>query len=171
MKKLHPRAVWLFFVKWFSTFLGVFISIVVFIEIIMYGILEGGNINDLINFLKVTLKIGLLVVLFGIIFSYIWARLSYHFYRYEFTDKEFKQEYGVIIKHYIFIPYERIQNIDIHRGILERILGLSNLYFQTAGAGGVLSAEGKLPGLSKEEAEKLKEETISKITQLKNQGL
>lgn len=99
-------------------------------------------------------------------FSYGWAKLSYNAYKYQLAEDAFKKEHGVIWKKYVSIPYERIQNIDIHRGILARILGLSDLMIQTAGyAGGYgrgigREPEGRLPGLSKEKAEQLRDELI-----------
>ena len=62
-----------------------------------------------------------------LILCFIWAKLTYRFYRYESTDLGFRKESGVIYKKYVTIPYDRIQNVDIYRGILARILGLSDL--------------------------------------------
>ena len=39
----------------------------------------------------------------------------------------------MIWKRYVTIPYDRIQNVDIYRGVLARLLGLSDLNIQTAG--------------------------------------
>lgn len=166
MKQLHPRAVWLFFIKNFIFWL-------IFLGFIAYftsgWILP--KIAKTIDPWGTILKIIGIVVLLDIIWSYIWAKLTYRFYKYELIDKEFKKEYGVITKHYVIIPYDRIQNIDIHRGVWARILGLSELYIQTAGTGGSSIAEARLPGLSTKDAESLKEELMQKVNQLKNQGL
>ena len=110
---------------------------------------------------------------------FFWAKLSYRFYKYELTDDGFRKELGVIYKKYVTIPYDRIQNVDIYRGILARILGLSDLHIQTAGASAQVSrygwlaggAEGRLPGLSKEDAEKLRDELIRRAKQPRYQGL
>ena len=113
------------------------------------------------------------------IFCYIWAKLTYRFWGYQLTKDAFKKEHGVIWKKYVSIPYERIQNIDIHRGILARILGLSDLKIQTAGYSAVsygrgrmagIGAEGYLLGLDKQVAEQLREELIRKAKGTK-QGL
>ncbi len=101
------------------------------------------------------------VVALLLILSYIWARLSYRFYRYELRDNGFRKESGVIYKSYVTIPYDRIQNVDVYRGILARMLGLSDLHIQTAGAGTMLG-EGRLPGLSHEVAEQLRDELINR---------
>jgi len=115
----------------------------------------------------------LLVVFLAI--SFIWAKLSYYFYRYELTDDSVRKELGIISKKYVSIPYDRIQNVDIHRSLFSRLLGLSDLQIQTAGAhmSGDRSgaSEGRLPGLSKDVAEALRNELIKRAQRQKGQGL
>jgi uncharacterized membrane protein YdbT with pleckstrin-like domain len=111
--------------------------------------------------------------------AFIWAKLTYHFYRYELTEEGFRMDLGVIFKKYVTIPYDRIQNVDIYRGILARILGLSDLNIQTAGMSASVGrfgvsgggAEGRLPALSREVAEEVRNELIRRARQTKNQGL
>ncbi|MCK4858976.1 MAG: PH domain-containing protein, partial [Candidatus Omnitrophica bacterium] len=97
------------------------------------------------------------------------------FWLYDITKDAYKMEQGVIWKRYVSIPYERIQNVDIHRGVIARLLGLSELRIQTAGFGGAQGkwggfSEGRLPGIDKEKAEQLRDELISKVKG-KKQGL
>ena len=107
-----------------------------------------------------------------LVLCFVWAKLSYHFYRYELTESGFRKELGVIYKKYVTIPYDRIQNVDIYRGIAARILGLSDLNIQTAGTSmQTMRGEGRLPGLSREVAEQLRDELIQRARQSKNQGL
>lgn len=123
----------------------------------------------------------LIIILAFLIFSWIWARWTYHFYRYELRDDGFRKESGVIWKKYVTIPSDRIQNVDIYRGLIARILGLSDLHIQTAGANGQESrygsfetgAEGRLPALSRQVAEQLRDELIRRARQSKtfSQGL
>ncbi|MDO8743445.1 MAG: PH domain-containing protein [Candidatus Azambacteria bacterium] len=159
MQQLDPKAVWLFFIglvlRWF--FIVIFLSI--------YGVAFLGN------FSFSSLKWLWIIVPGFFILCFIWAKLTYHFYRYELTDAGFRKELGVIYKKYVTIPYDRIQNVDIYRGIWARILGLSDLNIQTAGASGMIISEGRLPALSKEIAEQLRDEIIQRARQSKNQGL
>ncbi|MBU4338385.1 PH domain-containing protein [Patescibacteria group bacterium] len=172
MKQLHPRTVWLFFISSISSFFIIFLFSVFYITNVISEINENTNtINDEIGWI-------IIIVLVSIILSYVWAKLSYHFYRYELREDGFRIEMGVITKKYVTIPYDRIQNVDIYRGILARILGLSALSIQTAGSSRPLSgggysggAEGSLPGLSINDAEQLRDELIRLAKQLKNQGL
>lgn len=120
-----------------------------------------------------------LILIFLVVLAFIWSHLSYRFYKYELTEDGFRKELGVIWKKYVTIPYDRIQNVDIYRGLLARILGLSDLQIQTAGMSvtvgryGIAGAgsEGRLPGLSREEAEKIRDELIKRAKGLRNQGL
>ena len=107
---------------------------------------------------------------FSIIFSFIWSKLTLRFYCYELTDKGFCKESGVVSKEYVTIPYDRIQNVDIYRSVFSRILGLSDLSIQTAGNTQV-GSEGRLSGISQENAEKLRNELVSRASKVKNQGL
>jgi len=138
-----------------------------------------GVIAELTESLVGAFGIGLVILLVVFVFSFIWAKLTYHFYRYELTDAGFRKELGVIFKKYVTIPYDRIQNVDIYRGILARILGLSDLNIQTAGMSATVGrfgvsgggAEGRLPAVSREIAEQLRDELIQRARQIKNQGL
>jgi len=161
MEKLDPKAFWIFF---FNLLLaGFFIALAIcYVGVPLLGILG-----------KSLFSIFWWVILFFIIwigFSYFWAGLSYNAYKYELTEDAFKKEQGVIWKRYVSIPYERIQNVDIYRGVIARILGLSDLMIQTAGYSAGYGGrgawgrdpEGRIPGLSKEKAEELREELIKR---------
>lgn len=110
-----------------------------------------------------------IIVLVG--FSYLWAVLTYNNYKFELSEDSFKKEQGVIFKRYVSIPYDRIQNVDIYRGILARLLGLSDLQIQTAGFSFTgqygAATEGRLPGLSRQDAEQLRDELIARAKQRK----
>jgi len=160
MQRLDPKAVWIFFFR----FLRVGLVLLLIFGWFFWSVFVA------------ELKVGLgrlgwwILILFFVVWifgSYGWARLTYNAYKFEITEEAFKKESGVIWKRYVSIPYERIQNVDIRRGILARILGLSDLMIQTAGYAGVYRGgigrrdpEGRLPALSKEKAEEIREELI-----------
>jgi len=181
MKHLDPKAVWLFF---FSFVLRLFIPIF-FLSIWAWGSVSFDSLDksvnnsvefsfDFLNWLEIIIPIFLFLVL-----CFVWAKLTYRFYRYELLDSGFRKESGVIYKKYVTIPYDRIQNVDINRGILARILGLSDLNIQTAGMSAIVSrygatgggAEGRLPAVSMAVGEQLRDELIQRARHSKNQGL
>ena len=174
MRQLDSKYVWWLFIslvlRWF----------ILIIALVIYG---ASSLLDLIT--DVTI-VGLLSWLWIIIpvllvFFWIWAKLTFYFYRYELREDGFRKELGIIWKKYVTIPYDRIQNVDIYRGLIARILGLSDLNIQTAGASAQVSpygswgagAEGRLPGLSREVAEQLRDELVRRARQSRstNQGL
>ena len=59
----------------------------------------------------------------------------------------------MILKKYISIPYERVQNVDIKRGVFARVFGYSQINIQTAGFSAMPGAEAMIPAVSVEEAE------------------
>ncbi|MCY4577195.1 MAG: PH domain-containing protein [Candidatus Kaiserbacteria bacterium] len=158
MQRLHPKAVWLFF--WTNAIGFIFLGIaallastfnLTFLETEKFPMTEGGVI------LATVLIIG----------SYLWAKLHYASYKYDLKEDVFQKEYGILAKRYVTIPYEKIQNVDIHRGLLARMLGLSNLQIQTAGAS-YAGAEGTLPGITHKVAEQLRDEILKRAQTRKN---
>ena len=170
MEKLHPGARWIFRVRAYSLF---FVPI---IFLIVFGF----------SFLKMLSEIlfsGVFIIAFGsmifllIIFGEIYSRMAYNRWFYEFTKRELKIESGIIFKKYRSIPYQRIQNAEIHRGIIARMFGFSTLEIHTAGYSGMHSrygrakAEGHIPAVSIIAAEKIREFVMDKIARSKGQGL
>lgn len=78
--------------------------------------------------LIVIILLGLLIALSIIHGYFYWKSYSYLF------DKDgYHQNHGIFFKHTIFIPYNKISEIDLHQGPLERHLGLASLKIYTMG--------------------------------------
>ena len=183
MEKLHPGAKWIFRIQGYFGSIPILIVLVYLISTIitLSSVFSGSfSITSLIKsgFVFVIIFIAIILI---IIFSEIYARMAYNRWFYEFGHDGLKLERGIIWKRYSNIPYERIQNVDIHRGILARILGFSTLNIQTAGYSGVYTrrgtygagSEGHIPAVSIEAAEKIRNFLIKKISKNNkgNQGL
>ena len=174
MQQLDPKSVWLFFIGFIFRWFFFIVIFLLYGAFILWDLDKGTFSFGFLNWLWVIIPALL-------IFFWIWAKLTYHFYRYELREDGFRKELGVIWKKYVTIPYDRIQNVDIYRGVIARILGLSDLNIQTAGASAQVSrygawglgAEGRLPGLSREVAEQLRDELVKRARQSRttNQGL
>lgn len=178
MKQLDPKFIWLYFVSSSLGLIGLFLflSFFFFPFLIIPSFFVLGNEVEATSFI---IGSGFAFIFFilaiVLILNFIWAKLTYKYYRYELREDGFRKEHGVIWKKYVTIPYERIQNVDIYRGLLARIFGLSDLNIQTAGMSTTVGsygggAEGRLPGLSPEVAEKLRDELIKRARGTK-QGL
>jgi len=154
MERLDKKAVWLFF---FQT--SFFFTVIAFVTFFISLEVLSRWFSDIFSFAG-----SVWVALIGaFLFSYVWSFLFYKFYKYELGGEVFKKEYGVISKKYVSIPYGRIQNIDIHRSLMMRILGLSMLKIQTAGGSGAVGSEATLPGLSSKRAEEIREVLIRRM--------
>jgi membrane protein YdbS with pleckstrin-like domain len=167
MKQLHPGAKWVFRVRTYFSLIFILIFFASFIIPIMIASKDVDNLFFRIGFSLVAM----IIVAFFI--GELYSKLAYKNWKYDLTSRELKLERGIIWKKYSAIPFERVQNIDIHRGILARIIGFSTLNIQTAGyhnpgSAGAFS-EGYIPAVSIEEAEKIRDFLIKKIG--KKQGL
>lgn len=176
MQKLHPRAVWILWGRyfwswfWFYIFWG-WIGLIIILSFKSSHrkptLLEG--VYDPFSFVSSVIFWNVIIIIILAILTFFWSKLAYNFFSYRLTDRGVEIKRGVIWQHQYTIPYERIQNIDIHRGIFARLLNLSVIGIQTAGAAAaygrypVRRYEGSLPGLAKDEAERLKEDLVKKI--------
>jgi putative membrane protein len=166
MQLLDPKAFWLFFIKGTLFMFPVFLLTV---PVFAVGMLDNKD-----PYLSASAVLGIILALIvcSLILTAIWAKLTYAFYKYELVDEGFRKEQGIIWKKYVTIPYDRIQNVDIYRGLVARLLGLSDLQIQTAGGSYSGFSEGRLPGLSRVVAEQLRSEVLRRrIPHSKNQGL
>jgi|SRR3989338_3596852 len=169
MDQLHPGARWVFRTRAYSSLIiiGIFVTI------------WGSQFFFAVT--GISLGVGLLIavlfyILFVVLLAEVYARMSYNRYFYEITNDAIKKESGIIWKKYTSIPYERVQNVDIHRGIIARIFGFSSVQIETAGQSGFggyggfrmkgnrrYESEGYLPAISIDGAEKIREFVMKKI--------
>lgn len=177
-QRLHPKAVWIFFgysPLWRFSFIGLLWA---------FGFLCFRLTSLALVFLFLSLA--------GFGVTYLWARWSYEAFRYQLTEHGFHKESGVIQKKPVVIPYNKMHKVEIYRGILQKILGLSGLRVQIADTHGIrrrrglfgysylmvwssfkrfdLLAEEELPGLSIEAAEQLKTELSVRKAASKESG-
>ncbi|MFL6516790.1 MAG: PH domain-containing protein, partial [Bacillus sp. (in: firmicutes)] len=64
------------------------------------------------------------VSLIAIIIIFISSLLSWLRYTYQLEQDELRIKDGIFIRKKRYIPYERIQSIDLSEGILQRLFGL-----------------------------------------------
>ncbi len=163
MEQLHPGARWLFRIRVYGTLVFIVVLLSLYSMVVI-----GSFVTDAQSRLILAIIVGLFIIIF---FGEIYARMAYSRWFYEFTPTNLKIERGIIWKKYSNVPYERVQNVDITRGILARIFGFSTLNIQTAGYSGVYSGrrgmgidpEGYIPAVSIEGAEKIREFLMKKI--------
>lgn len=64
--------------------------------------------------------------------------------------------HGILSQRASVVPYHRIQQIDIHRDPIDRMLGLSKLILRTAAA----TTDAELPGIAAAHADQLRHELL-----------
>ncbi len=167
MNQLHSGARWLFRLKayWILILIGLIFSIWFFKFIIGLKLIESVG--------SILIVVLIFYILFILIFGEIFARMSYNRWFYEFTKEGLKLERGIIWKRYSNVPYERIQNVDVHRGIIARIVGFSTIEIQTAGysayyRGRSMHSEGHIPAIGINEAEEIRNFVLKHISHKRN---
>ena len=76
----------------------------------------------------------------AIALALVYEFAYYRRYEYTFTDDTFDIESGVLNRREREIPYGRVQNVDISRNVIQRLLGLSAINLETAGGGSTEAA-------------------------------
>ena len=143
-QRLDPGAVMLWRLQRFSRLLLVGIPTLIAFGIAASTVLRG----ELVAVTVVTL------IAVNIVFALFWPALEYSAFRYAVRDADLLVQSGVLFRRWSSIPHNRIQHVDTRQGPLERAFGLSRLLVFTAAG---MSADGSIPGLRTEEAERLRD--------------
>jgi uncharacterized protein len=88
----------------------------------------------------------------------IGARLAWSRWTWIAFDDALELRHGVVHVSSSLVPYHRIQQIDVHRGPLQRLLGVSRLVLRTAAA----TTDATIPGLGEVEADHLRYELLKR---------
>ncbi|UFH45543.1 PH domain-containing protein [Flavobacterium galactosidilyticum] len=77
-----------------------------------------------------------------------------------FREHDVLYRHGVIATNTIVIPYNRVQHVALHEGLVSRFFGLAKIEIFTAGGS---SSDIEIPGIEKEQAENIKQLLMGKI--------
>ena len=86
--------------------------------------------------------------------------------KYRLRDDDFVFRRGIIFQRQVAVPYGRLQLIDVSRGPVARILGLSELRLVTASA----SSGVVIPGIKRERALELRDDLVA-VAETRRAGL
>lgn len=95
------------------------------------------------------------LLLWQLTMAILWPALQYRHFRYAVREHDLLVQAGVLFRRWSAIPHSRIQHVDTRQGPLERAVGLARLQLFTAAG---VSADGSIPGLDADEAERLRDE-------------
>lgn len=68
------------------------------------------------------------------VFVLVQTYLEYHYYTFMFTEEAFIMTYGYIVRREVAALYHQIQNVNINRGPLDRITGVSQIVIFMTGS-------------------------------------
>lgn len=91
----------------------------------------------------------------GLLASVAYETAYYRRFEYELTEDTFDIASGVVTRRNREIPYRRIQNVDVSRNVVQRLLGIAAVDLETAGGS---STEGSIRYVTAAEADRLQEE-------------
>jgi len=86
-------------------------------------------------------------VVVGFFLAYLWSAWLRSTYDYRVTTQGVHCFSGILFKQRKFLPFFKVTNTNVVQGPVDQVLGISNLQFQTAGAGGVSLPEIQFAGL------------------------
>ena len=115
--------------------------------------------------------------------KYFLIRIDYDMRYYVITDRSLRIREGAMMIHEATFTYANVQNLKIHQGPLERLLGISNLIVETAGGAGGKRESSKGPGAFPhmhghqgvfrgiENAQEVRDQILSLLKQFRDSGL
>ncbi|WP_019156414.1 PH domain-containing protein [Robertmurraya massiliosenegalensis] len=138
-KRLHPIAAILNVLKILKEL------IIPFLLFVVFG--SKGFSFELLPFLIAGVVVLLIIVS---------AIISWFRYTYRIEEGELRIEHGLFVRNKRYIPFERIQSLDLSEGIIHRPFGLVKVKVETAGSSG-LEAEAVLTAITKEAASEIQD--------------
>lgn len=106
---------------------------------------------------KIEISIAFIAVMIVIV---LFSRVSFHKKGFAFRNHDVLFRSGIIATNTIVIPYNRVQHVALHEGVISRYFGLAKIEIFTAGGS---SSDIEIPGIAKEEAESIKQLLMGKI--------
>lgn len=102
------------------------------------------------------------------IITLVYRVLAYKRIRCELTPMELNLYSGIVFKKHVHVPYQRVQSVDQHASLLQRVFGVCSVYLDTAG--GAANKAVIVPYVKKAAAEELRLELFARKYYLMNGG-
>ena len=112
----------------------------VLVELIMLAVGHGLETTEWFELMAVYIVLGGTVL--ASVIKYFLIRIDYDMRYYVVTDRSLRIRQGALLIDESTFTFANIQNLKIHQGPIERLLGLSNLIVETAGGAGSGAKEG-----------------------------
>ena len=108
---------------------------------------------------RIWLILGIIIPIFSILLV-VFSSIGFKKKGFAFREHDVLYRYGIIATNTIVIPYNRVQHVALHEGLVSRYFGLAKIEIFTAGGS---SSDIEIPGIEKEQAENIKQLLMGKI--------
>ena len=124
------------------------------------------------------LSVVLAIALWFTYMHWFVVRLDYDMRHYVVTDRSLRIREGALVIRESTFTFANVQNVSVHQGPLERLLGMASVRVETAGGGGSSSTEksaafaghrGNLAGI--DNAEEVRDRILSLLRAYRDAGL
>jgi uncharacterized membrane protein YdbT with pleckstrin-like domain len=105
--------------------------------------------------------VGMLSIAF-FVFIFLRTYLEYRYYTYLFTDEAFMMTSGYMIRTEVAALYHQIQNVNIVRAPLDRLIGVSRIVIFMTGDKSSPQNQIMLPGVGKTKAKHVQRELLTR---------
>jgi membrane protein YdbS with pleckstrin-like domain len=134
--KANPKMKTVWMLRWSARFI---FSLMFFMFFFIFRIFDYFSMSDIVMLVLICI---LLPIILGFLISILWASFYWNKYQFELGQERITITSGVIGKRVVNIPYERVQNVNIWRGVLDRMFGLYSVQIETAGGFGIRGTGG-----------------------------
>jgi membrane protein YdbS with pleckstrin-like domain len=143
---LHPN-------YWKVTVISLSIFFLIIGIVVGFILFFNEELSSYISELSILYVVLLLMALF-------FSRLSFKKKGFAFRNHDVLFRHGIIATNTLVIPYNRVQHVALHEGLVSRFFGLAKIEIFTAGGS---SSDIEIPGIEKEQAENIKQLLMGKI--------
>jgi len=133
------------------------------ISILIFFLIIGVGLSFLLYFNKDIIPyVSQIAILYAVLLLFVLflSRMSFKKKGFAFRNHDVLFKHGIIATNTLVIPYNRVQHVALHEGLLSRFFGLAKIEIFTAGGS---SSDIEIPGVLKEEAENIKQLLMGKI--------
>lgn len=137
---------------------SIYFTLIFFCILFIVYVVVGFFVAVLFQWPIIMLSLTIWLILLGI--SVFVASKSYDYEGFALREKDISYTSGMFFKSTLIIPFNRVQHCEIEQGPIDRLFGLSELTFYTAGGS---SSDMSIPGLTHEKAQSLKNYITTKM--------
>lgn len=95
-----------------------------------------------------------------VVLTFVFSRIGFKKKGFAFREHDVLFRSGIIATKTIVIPYNRVQHVALHEGLVSRYFKLAKVEIFTAGGS---ASDIEIPGIEKEQAESIKQLLMGKI--------